>query len=63
MLLRGEVAAVVGAARFFAGQRAAGEHLGDEAEVFGVDRFVPQGIVDAELTIDAAMAFRVLERG
>jgi hypothetical protein len=44
--LRGEVAAVVSAAGFFAGQRAAGEHLGDEAEVFGVDRFVPRGVVD-----------------
>ena len=36
----------MGAAGFFAGQRAAGEHLGDEREVFGVDGFVPGGVVD-----------------
>jgi len=42
-----KVASVVGAARFFAGQRAAGKHLGNEREVFGVDSFIPRGIVDS----------------
>src|SRR5262249_34377116 len=47
-----KVAAVVGTARFFAHERTASQHLGDEAQVLRVDRFVPWGVVDRAAIAD-----------